>query len=120
MSTKMFIIGYKNGEIEKLSGENIMDAYSKNGKKTKTGEIDFSILDFYALVPVPIFLGNNEARYQLFVVEEKGKESKKYGHPTNDLNILQKILEKKVKFEKKVSAFIVDLYDYKVISWLWS
>lgn len=120
MDEKTFVIGYKDGGFEKLSGKNIMEAYSKNGKKTKTGEIDFSILDFYAMVPVPIYTADNEARYQLFVVEEKGKESKACGHPTSNFSLLQKLLEKKVKFEKKISAFIIDLYDDKVVSWLWS
>lgn len=113
-----------DGNFEKVNANNMVEAlkqtFSKNGNKTKTGEIDFSLLDFICLIPVPISQPENESRYQLFVVKEKGKPSEKEGKATNDLNILQKLLERKVKLEKMISAFIIDLYTGEVISWLWS
>lgn len=121
--TKVYGIQYKDGSYTKLAGKTIQEAYSQNGRKTPDGNIDFSIMDFFFLVPVPMnqgIVGELEPRYQLFVVEEKGKASKEEGKPTNNVDALQKLLERKVKYEKKISAWIVDLYTDKVVSWLWA
>lgn len=114
---KKYGFGFMNGDYEKQEGENVMEAYKKTGKKLPNGEINFSILDFIALLPIPYQEGEPEKRYQLFVIEKEGKESKKEGHPTNNLKILQKLLERKVCYERKFSAFIIDLYTDKVIDW---
>lgn len=114
-------IQYKNGQFQKESGNSFAEAFLKNSKnKTTSGEIDFSILDFFFLIPIPMSQEENESRYQLFVVEEKGKSSKREGKATNNLDVLQKLLERKVKYERMISAFILDLYTDKVVSWLFS
>jgi hypothetical protein len=121
-TSKVYGIQYKDGGYTKLAGKTIQEAYSQNGKKTPEGNIDFSIMDFYFLVPIPMnqgIVGELEPRYQLFVVEEKGKDAEEDGKATNNLEALQKLLERRVKFEKKISAWILDLYVDKVVSWLW-
>ena len=115
----MYGIAYKTGLIEKQEGNNFMDAYKKTKNVLPNGEVNFSILDFYFLVPVPMNLEQTQKNYQLYLMKDKNSNWEEFEKPTNQLFSLQLLLGLKVKREGFFSAIIVDLETEKPIEWVW-
>lgn len=115
-------IQLQNGQFKKVEGNNMAEALKEtfSEKKTSTGEIDFSLLNFICLIPAPMNLEETEKRFQLYLMRDKKSNWKECGEPTNNLSRLQELLDLKLKLEGNFSAVILDLFTDKVVDWKWT
>lgn len=118
MNENTFGIAYKDGKIEKLTGKTIAQAYAKNGKKTKEGNIDFSILDFFFLVPVP--QENLTDEYTILLKRDKKSPWEFVKETYTRFSAAEDVMKLKVKLEGYFTGVVVDLSNDKILSWIWS
>ena len=115
----VYKIFFKNGNSVKLAGKNITEAYSQTGSKTADGNIDFSLLDFYLRIPIPQIEEGETKEFQLILMKDKASEWE-FSQKSNDSELLDGLMNLKVKVEGYFSAAVIDLYTEKAISWKWS
>jgi hypothetical protein len=117
---KVYGIQYKDGSYTKLAGKTIQEAYSQNGKKTLDGNVDFSIMDFYFRVPVPMTHETIADTFQLLIKENEKDDWQEIEKPTSDFKALDTLLSLKINLEGIFDGMIVNLKtENPVVWWKW-
>lgn len=126
MSEKKYGILYQDGRFEKTTGNNIQEIFAKKGNKTLTGEIDFSSLETYEILPSAVLMNNEyENQYMVFLMRDKKSRwepiEKVFNIFTSESGLgAEDIMKLKVKLEGFFSGLVVDMKNEKPISWIWS
>lgn len=119
-NNKTYGIVLKGGGSYKLEGVSIQDCFEQMGKKTPDGEnTDFSLLDFFYLVPIPI-MADNIDEYQVWVKRSKTSDWEVLNRISNSFGEMEQLMELKVKLEGYFTGIVMNLTTEKVMSWKWT
>lgn len=120
MSERLFGIQYQDGKYEKFTGKTIAEAFSKNGRKTTTGEIDFSFMDFCFTIPAPVD-SDCVKEYQVFVMRDKKSNWEPVDLISTSFTAMEDLMKLKVRMEGFFSGIVVELSNSeKILSWIWT
>ncbi len=116
---KLYGIQFKDGKYQKFTGSSIQEAFSQTEKKLENGNLDFSQLDFYLVVPTPVILGDQK-EFQVFLMRNKKSNWEPAGEISPSFSATESLMKLKVKLEGFFSGIVVDMRTEKPVSWIWS
>jgi len=104
-----------DGQVIKLDGNNIADAFIRNNLTTNL----MGNIDFFFPIPIPVEEKKEIHEYQLYLMNTKKDNWREERKPTNNFATLEGILYQEVKRNGNFSGMIVDLLTEKPVSWIW-
>lgn len=102
----LFGIQMKNGVVVKLAGKNITEAFAQTQKRTRDGNINFSILDFYYRVPMPVVFNGNS--FQLYGKKNENSKLEPIGKWNDNFELLENLMHEKVRKEGYFYALVLE------------
>lgn len=124
MATKTYGFIMDDGEFHKIDAENVMEAYKTLGKKTSTGELDFSRVKEFIfpgiptlfISPIPIEQVPEE--FQLILKKEKDSKLIFTNDISRSFSEIEDILRLKIKYEDYFCGYVRSFTTGKLYSWI--